>query len=336
MNKKLLILILLLIISMSLFAGRYAGDFLAIGSGVRSLGLGGAFSAIANDGSAIYWNAAGIAQIRKTEFGIMRAFLYEGLASYDNLFACQPLPNDVTIGINWTRLTIDDIPIFKEDYLVGTTVDQRALNPELQLTGIPDGEFKSTDDLVQFAFAKHIHYDLNLGWLFFEVPFDFYFGGNIKYIKRKLLDNIGTGTGFDFALISKTDLSILLDLDWLGKLSWGLNFQNVGGTTITWDTESKHEDEVLFNTKLGLALFQPLEFINSSFILSHDVDYVYDKTNHYGFELLYKTLLGFRLGYYEGNFSTGLSLKLYDFNLDYAFVTNNLGNTNRVGLRVDF
>ena len=336
MIKKFLIRFLLLIISMSLFAGRYAGDFLAIGSGVRSLGLGGAFSAIANDGSAIYWNAAGIAQIRKTEFGIMRAFLYEGLALYDNLFACQPLPNDVTIGINWTRLTIDDIPIFKEDYLVGTTVDQRALNPELQLTGIPDGEFKSTDDLVQFAFAKHVHYDLNLGWLFFEVPFDFYFGGNIKYIKRKLLDNIGTGTGFDFAMISKTDLSILLDLEWLGKLSCGLNFQNVGGTTITWDTESKHEDEVLFNTKLGLALFQPLEFLNSSFILSHDVDYVYDKTHHYGFEFLYKTLLGFRLGYYEGNFSTGLSLKLYDFNIDYAFVTNNLGNTNRVGLRVDF
>lgn len=336
MNKKFSFIILLLIISISLFAGRYAGDFLAIGSGVRSLGLGGAFSAIANDGSAIYWNAAGIAQIRKTEFGIMRAFLYEGLASYDNLFVCQPLPNEVTIGINWTRLTIDDIPIFKEDYLVGTTVDQRALNPALQLTGIPDGEFKSTDDLVQFAFAKHVHYDLNLGWLFFEVPFDFYFGGNIKYIKRKLLDNIGTGTGFDFAMISKTDLSILLDLDWLGKLSYGLNFQNVGGTTITWDTESKHEDEVLFNTKFGLALFQPLEFLNSSFILSHDVDYVYDKTHHYGFEFLYKTLLGFRLGYYEDNFSTGLSLKLYDFNLDYAFVTNNLGNTNRVGLRVDF
>ena len=91
--KKITTFIIVLFLSASLSAGRYAGEFMAIGSGVRSSGMGKAFTAIADDGSAIYWNASGIAQIRKTEIGLMRAFLYNGLASYDNFSFCQPLPN---------------------------------------------------------------------------------------------------------------------------------------------------------------------------------------------------------------------------------------------------
>ncbi|MCK4311574.1 MAG: hypothetical protein KAW88_02445, partial [Candidatus Cloacimonetes bacterium] len=118
MIKRIIFMLLVLSFSFSLFAGRYAGDFMVIGAGVRSSGMGGAFCAVANDGSAIYWNASGIAQMRDTEIGIMRAFLYLGLAKYDNFTFCQPLPNEVTIGLNWTRLTIDDIPVFLEKHLV--------------------------------------------------------------------------------------------------------------------------------------------------------------------------------------------------------------------------
>ncbi|MDY6916132.1 MAG: hypothetical protein SVM86_07440 [Candidatus Cloacimonadota bacterium] len=315
---------------------------MSIGAGVRALGMGGAYSAIANNGTAIYWNASGLGQIREPQVEIMRAFLYEGLASYDNFSYSQPLPNDVTLGVNWTRLTVDDVPIYKEEYLVGTTVDQRATNPELQLPGNPDGTFTSTDDLFQLAFAKHIHYDLNMGWVFFKIPFDLYFGSNLKYINRELENNVGTGIGYDFSLLTKTSLASLFDIKWMGDFSVGLNFQNLGGTTITWDTESKHEDEVLFNTKLGFAYFHPLPFWNSEIIISKDTDYVYNRTHHYGLEYNYKKLVSLRFGYYNVNsdesdqFSAGLSVNIYDFLIDYAFLTNNLGNTNRIGLRINF
>ncbi|MCK4980773.1 MAG: UPF0164 family protein, partial [Candidatus Delongbacteria bacterium] len=160
--KKIIVILAVLFLSISLYAGRYAGDFMVIGSGVRSSGMGKAFTAVADDGSAIYWNAAGIAQMRETEIGLMRAFLYNGLASYDNFTFCQPLPNDVTIGFNWTRLSIDDIPIFLEEHLVGNP-SFRSAYYEYNLTGEEDGWMTSTDDLLQFAFAKHVHYDLNLG-----------------------------------------------------------------------------------------------------------------------------------------------------------------------------
>lgn len=43
--------------------GTTAAQFLKIGAGVRAIGMGGAFVAVANDVTALYWNPAGIATI---------------------------------------------------------------------------------------------------------------------------------------------------------------------------------------------------------------------------------------------------------------------------------
>ena len=335
--KRIIIVIFHLLLVTILSAGRYAGDFMEIGSGVRALGLGGSFTAVADDGSAIYWNAAGISQIKSIEIGVMRAFLYNGLAYYDHLTYCQPLPNEVTIGVNWTRLSIPDIPIFNEQYLIGTTIDQRVTFPSLHLTGIPDGSFTSTDDLIQFAFSKHLHYTFNMGWIFFEMPLDFHFGGNIKYIKRSILDFTGTGTGFDLSVLWRNDLSKWFDVNWLGDLSVGLNMQDIGGTSISWDTISRNSDEVVMNSKLGFAYRQPLEALNSKILIATDTDYhVYGQRQSYGFEYQYDDFIAGRLGYNSSHFSTGLTLRLFDINIDYALVANSLGNSHRVGLRVSF
>ncbi|PKN74214.1 MAG: hypothetical protein CVU49_09375 [Candidatus Cloacimonetes bacterium HGW-Cloacimonetes-2] len=334
--KRIIITLATLLLLAPLFSGRYAGDFMSIGAGVRALGMGGAYSAIASDCSAIYWNTAGIAQMKKAEVSAMHAFLYEGLAAYDNVAYCQPLPNEVTIGINITRLSVDDIPYFDESYLIGTNVDQRINDSAYHLPGVPDGKFKSTDDLFQFAFAKLIHYDANMGWLFFEVPFDIALGGNIKYIKRSLHNQLGTGTGFDFGVLVKTDMGVVFDMDELGDISFGVNFQDISGTNINWDTATEHSDEILFNTKFGIAIEQPIPSLKSALRLAYDYDYVYEGTQHFGAEWEYDDLAWLRLGYYDKNFSCGASVKLYGVNLDYALITNPVGLSNRIGLRMNF
>ncbi len=336
MRKYILMIMAILAAAGALSAGRYAGDFMMIGAGVRSLGMGGAFAAIADDGSAMYWNPSGISQIRESEISIMHAFLYNGLASYDHITYCQPLPSDVTIGLNVTRLTITDIPVFAESYLIGTNVDERINNSAYQLPGIPDGKFSSTDDLYQFAFSKHFHYDLNMGWLFFALPLDLYAGANVKFIKRNILENQGSGTGIDFGVKMKTDLGILFDWDVLGKLDFGLNFQDIAGTDISWDTYSEHRDEVLFNTKLGVAVSQPIPPLDSELMLVYDYDYVYDGCSHYGLQWSYKDLGALRAGYYDNNFTCGATVNVYGVGIDYALVTNPVGITNRIGLRVNF
>ncbi len=334
--KKLYITIIIVLVAINLFAGRYAGDFLAIGGGVRAISMGRAYSAIADDANAIYWNTAGIGQIKQGQIFAMHAFLYDNIASYDNVVFCQPLPNNATIGINWTRLTIDEIPYFSEEYLVGSNVDQRVANPALHLPGQASSTFKSTDDLFQLGFSKHIHFDIDLGWKFFEMPIDLYAGGNLKFIRRKLYKNMGTGTGFDLSLLASTDMSYVFNRDYLGKIKYGINFMDLGDTDIKWDSRSDRVDQILMNTKMGVAIEQPLPFINSNLILAIDQDYVYDEPVHFGGEFNYDNRVAVRAGYTQGDYSTGLGLSIYNFNIDYAFVTNNLGNTNRIGLSFTF
>src|SRR5437762_2619295 len=43
--------------------GTFDGQFLKIAVGARATGMGGAFVAVADDPSAVFWNAAGVARI---------------------------------------------------------------------------------------------------------------------------------------------------------------------------------------------------------------------------------------------------------------------------------
>lgn len=336
MKKKVMIFALLLVAATALFAGRYGGDFMMIGAGVRSLGMGGAFVALADDSSAIYWNSGGLSQIRESEASAMHAFLYGNLASYDHLSYIQPLPNEVSIGFNVTRLTVSDIPFFDEKYLIGTNVDQRISDSDYHLPGVPDGKFRSTDDLYQFSFSKNINLNADMGWQFFAIPMEIGLGANVKFIQRKIKDNSGSGTGLDFGIKIKTDMAVLFDEDDFGNLHIGFNFQDIAGTTVRWDTVSENRDKILFNTKFGLAAQQPIPSLDSEIIVAWDKDYVHGGTHHFGVDWSYNEMANLRLGYYDDNFSCGASLNIYGAWLDYALITNPVGITNRLGLRFRF
>lgn len=67
MKSKLLLLI---VSSLLLSANIYGGGFQLNEHGARALALGGAFTAVANDPSAIYWNGAGLSQLSGTNIMI--------------------------------------------------------------------------------------------------------------------------------------------------------------------------------------------------------------------------------------------------------------------------
>jgi long-subunit fatty acid transport protein len=45
-------------------------DFNTLGGGTKARGMGGAFMGVADDATAVFWNPAGISQIKKTEFNL--------------------------------------------------------------------------------------------------------------------------------------------------------------------------------------------------------------------------------------------------------------------------
>jgi hypothetical protein len=52
-------------------------SFLDIGVGGRALGMGGAYTALADDANALYWNPSGLAKLDKREFTASHAELFE-------------------------------------------------------------------------------------------------------------------------------------------------------------------------------------------------------------------------------------------------------------------
>src|SRR5689334_3253054 len=64
-------------------ATRYAGEFLRIGAGARALGMGSAFVGLADDGTAAYWNPAGLATLPDRQINAMHAEQFGSIVQYD-------------------------------------------------------------------------------------------------------------------------------------------------------------------------------------------------------------------------------------------------------------
>jgi len=94
--------------------GKYAGEFMAIGVGGRALGLGGAYTALAGDATAGYWNPAGLASFEAghgLQIGAMHAEWFAGVGKFDYLGMTLPSASGKRrIGISLIRFGIDDIP----------------------------------------------------------------------------------------------------------------------------------------------------------------------------------------------------------------------------------
>ena len=86
-----------------------------LGVGARAMGMAGAFTAVADDPSATYWNPAGIAQINRPEFSIMYGSYIDD--ENHNLFISfvYPLQNDIHLAISSNNLFYTDITGAEED-----------------------------------------------------------------------------------------------------------------------------------------------------------------------------------------------------------------------------
>jgi len=90
-------------------AESHAGPFLRMGVGARALGMGGAFTAIADDATAAYWNPAGLTKIENIE----ATFMYAANMSVDrqlNYFAYAQWLGVGGLGVSWLNAGMMDMP----------------------------------------------------------------------------------------------------------------------------------------------------------------------------------------------------------------------------------
>jgi hypothetical protein len=93
--------------------GTYDAQFLKIGIGARAAGMGGAYAAVADDPTGVFWNAAGIASIAddKTEISLDHTEWPAGL-NFDYagvVFHIRGLPG--AIGVHARSLSMKEEPV---------------------------------------------------------------------------------------------------------------------------------------------------------------------------------------------------------------------------------
>jgi hypothetical protein len=85
---------------------------LNIGAGARGLAMGGAQVASVEDGTAGYWNPAGLASVKDNpSVNVMHAEYFAGIGKFDYASLALPLQDKKrTFGISFLRFAVDDIP----------------------------------------------------------------------------------------------------------------------------------------------------------------------------------------------------------------------------------
>jgi len=91
---------------------KYSNEFLNIGAGARGLGMGSAQVATVSDGTAGYWNPAGLVNIKDNpQLNLMHAEYFAGIGKYDYGSLILPLKdNKRVLGLSLLRFAVDDIP----------------------------------------------------------------------------------------------------------------------------------------------------------------------------------------------------------------------------------
>ncbi len=322
---------------------KYSNEFLNIGAGARGLGMGASVSASANDGTAGYWNPAGLTGVRDNpSINLMHASYFDNIGKYDYGNVAIPISdNKRTLGFSILRFAVDDIP--NTLFLV---------EPDGSINYGNITTFSSADYAFLFSFAQKIKDDDDLKMSF---------GANAKIIYRKV-GHFATAWGFGFDAGFK-----------MQKNNWtlGIVAKDITTTFNAWSFNfSEKEKEVLYLTKNDIPvksteLTAPRLTIGNSYnfrlgssvnlLTEADFDFTFDGERntiisgktisidpHFGMEASIKDVFFIRAGIYnfqkalaDGDTtnqkkvwiyqpSLGAGFKIKNVRIDYAF--SNLAN----------
>lgn len=135
----------------------YGNDFLSTGGGARALGMGGAFTGIADDATGAFWNPAGLTQLTGTQGGFMHSQRFGGSVNYDYATLAHRLPGaEAVVGLSFFRQGVDGIKNTLNAW--DRERDRPVADPADQIT-----EFSASDVAVMFSYAAPLSPALSWG-----------------------------------------------------------------------------------------------------------------------------------------------------------------------------
>ncbi len=165
-------------------SGSCGAEFLNIGIGSRAVGLGGAYSALADDPSACYWNPAGLVEIKSGALLLQHNTLYQDI-NYEYGAYAMPFNENSVIGIAVSYLHLGEIQSYDAN-------------------DNPLGNFEIYDMAYSLNYACRVNPHLNLGV-------------GVERIQQSLGDVKANGWAMNFGaklLIIKSLMASMVIADW--------------------------------------------------------------------------------------------------------------------------
>jgi|GEM_PF-746765 tetratricopeptide (TPR) repeat protein len=199
----------------------------SLGSGTRSLGMGGGFVGLANDASAIYWNQAALASLDYQQVDLMHVTLFEGTI-YDAASYVYPHEKWGGFGLSFMRVGTSSIPII-ENY-------------------VETGRMSYSMGQFLLGYGRRLEGGFSIG-------------AALKLVNQSMGDNSTYGTGIDLSFMMKATDNIsagVIFQDLIApRLRLGGNLEVVPMNVLagaSWKNISLHRD---FTHNVNLAFEQP-------------------------------------------------------------------------------
>jgi len=314
-------------------ATRYAGEFLRNGVDARALGMGSAFAGLADDGTAAFWNPAGLATLGTKQATAMHAEEFGSIVHYDFLSYTTPLGSaggpKQALAVSLLRLGVDDIPDTRNLQILDVNGNGKFDYPEDRLV-VDESKFlfeSDNDVALLFSYARTLGQRFSLG-------------GNLKVIHQWLGDSLrSNGFGLDIGAL------------YLGPHGWSAGGRLTDATTtrILWNTgtnefiapslrvgtaksftfnNQKHIVTPAFDVQVGFA-----DEVLSSQAHAGSVTFEF----HPGLEYWLERKVALRAGMDARNFSAGAGFRYRQFGLDYAYLDHqDLDASHRISAFLSF
>jgi hypothetical protein len=305
MKKIILIVAMILIMSACLSADEGKGGgpaaFLQLNLSARVMGMGGAYLGVSDDAAAIFYNPAGLAQIkwntvtasyRAMDFDRKEGFIGVGLQALE----------DARIGLGWVHASDGNF-------------DGRDL--EGALTG---EELSYADNAFAVTFAKK----------FADM---FMVGGTGKYFITKIANLTGNTISFDLGTMLELDkVNFLGPASFFDVVRVGLAVNNLGGV-YRWNTGDYYaqfggtgvsqEENFLIGVRGGASALM----LDSTALVSADINKVESQNWRFavGGEYIVMKALALRAGYGNDRYAFGAgffkTFVYYRLKFDYAYAS---------------
>ena len=214
MRKLILGFLIVLGISTFTYAASTTASFLDMNTTARAAGLGNSFTALSNDSSAMFFNSAGLTQVKGIEISFTPYKAYE--ADYMTGQIIVPFWG-FNFGLGYVGCTVSGIQ----------STSLKAGSPD-RYTSV--GSFNYQGQAFLASVAKEILPNLSVGT-------------TVKMVQENMI-NTGSGFAADIGLLyTPTDM-----------ISLGFNAQNILSMAEKWNTPDKTADTFPINLRGGLCL----------------------------------------------------------------------------------